>query len=80
MTYLTSTATNNGTASISVYFDQDVDPDIAAVKVQNRAARSNPLLPQAVIQTGVPTSKQQTSALMFLSFYSENKDYDDTFL
>src|SRR5690606_34886384 len=80
MTYLTSTATNNGTASISVFFDQDVDPDIAAVNVQNRVARANSLLPQAVIQTGVTTSKQQTSALMFLSFYSTNKDYDDTFL
>ena len=80
MTYLSSTATNTGTASISVFFDQDVDPDIAAVNVQNRVARANPLLPQAVIQTGVTTSKQQTSALMFLSFYSTNKDYDDTFL
>jgi len=80
MTYLSSTATNNGTASISVFFDQDVDPDIAAVNVQNRVARANSLLPQAVIQTGVTTSKQQTSALMFLSFYSTNTDYDDTFL
>ncbi len=80
MTYLSSTATNNGTASISVFFDQDVDPDIAAVNVQNRVARANSLLPQAVIQTGVTTAKQQTSALMFLSFYSKNKDYDDTFL
>ncbi len=80
MTYLTSTATNNGTASISVFFDQDVDPDIAAVNVQNRVARANSLLPQAVLQTGVTTSKQQTSALMFLSFYSTNPDYDDTFL
>ncbi|MDX1782720.1 MAG: efflux RND transporter permease subunit, partial [Aequorivita vladivostokensis] len=80
MWYLSSTATNNGTASISVFFDQDVDPDIAAVNVQNRVARANSLLPQAVIQTGVTTSKQQTSALMFLSFYSTNPDYDDTFL
>lgn len=80
MTYLTSTATNNGTASITVYFDQEVDPDIAAVNVQNRVARANSLLPQAVIQTGVTTQKQQTSALMFMSFYSTNKDYDDTYL
>ncbi|MEH6406206.1 MAG: efflux RND transporter permease subunit [Leeuwenhoekiella sp.] len=80
MTYLTSTATNNGTAAITVYFDQEVDPDIAAVNVQNRVARANSLLPQAVIQTGVTTQKQQTSALMFMSFYSTNKDYDDIFL
>jgi len=80
MTYLTSTATNNGTAEITVYFDQDVDPDIAAVNVQNRVSRANPLLPQAVLQTGVTTQKQQTSALMFMSFYSENEDFDDTFI
>ena len=80
MTYLTSTATNNGTAEITVFFDQEIDPDIAAVNVQNRVARANPLLPAEVKQTGVTTQKQQTSALMFLSFYSTNKDYDDTFI
>ncbi|GGW26461.1 efflux RND transporter permease subunit [Arenibacter certesii] len=80
MTYLTSTATNNGTAAITVYFKQDVDPDIAAVNVQNRVARANPMLPQAVRQTGVLTQKQQTSALMFISFYSDSEDYNDVFL
>ena len=80
MTYLTSTATNSGTASINVFFDQDVDPDIAAVNVQNRVARANSFLPQAVLQTGVTTQKQQTSALMYMSFYSSNPDYDDTFI
>lgn len=80
MTYLTSTATNNGTANITVYFDQDVNPDIAAVNVQNRVARANPLLPQAVRQTGVLTQKEQTSALMFISFFSSNEAYNDTYL
>ncbi len=80
MTYITSTATNSGTASIQVFFDQGVDPDIAAVNVQNRVSRANPLLPQAVLQTGVTTQKQQSSALMFMSVYSTNDDYDDTFI
>ncbi|MCB7481985.1 efflux RND transporter permease subunit [Christiangramia sediminis] len=80
MTYITSTATNNGTAEITVFFDQNVDPDIAAVNVQNRVARANPLLPAEVKQSGVTTQKQQTSALMFFSVYSNNKDYDDTFI
>ena len=74
MTYLTSTATNNGTAEITVFFDQEIDPDIAAVNVQNRVARANPLLPAEVKQTGVTTQKQQTSALMFLSLL-KNKCY-----
>lgn len=80
MTYLTSTATNTGVASITVFFEQGVDPDIAAVNVQNRVARANPLLPQAVLQTGVTTQKQQNSALMYMSFYSTNDNYDDTFI
>ncbi|MFV0539759.1 MAG: efflux RND transporter permease subunit [Aestuariibaculum sp.] len=80
MTYMTSTASNDGSANITVYFDQEIDPDIAAVNVQNRVARANALLPQAVIQTGVITQKQQTSALMFMSVYSENKDYNATYV
>ena len=80
MSYITSTASNNGTAQIRVFFRQGVDPDIAAMNVQNRVARANPLLPQEVIQSGVITQKQQTSALMFLTVYSENKDYDATYI
>lgn len=80
MTYIKSTATNSGTASITVFFDQEVDPNIAAVNVQNRVARANPLLPQAVRQIGVLTEKQQTSALMYVSFFSKNVAYNDTYL
>ncbi len=80
MTYITSTATNNGTAEITVYFEQDTDPDIDAVNVQNRVALANPLLPSEVTQAGVTTQKQQTSSLMFMSFYTTNPDYDVTFL
>jgi HAE1 family hydrophobic/amphiphilic exporter-1 len=80
MTYLTSTASNTGAASITVFFDQNVNPDIAAVNVQNRVSRASPLLPQAVLQTGVTTQKQQNSALMYMSFYSTNPDYNDTFI
>ncbi len=80
MTYITSTASNNGGADITVYFDQNVDADVAAVNVQNRVSRANSLLPQEVKQIGVTTQKQQTSALMFLSLYSDNDDYDATFI
>jgi hydrophobic/amphiphilic exporter-1 (mainly G- bacteria), HAE1 family len=80
MAYITSTASNNGSAQIRVFFNQGVNPDIAAVNVQNRVSRANPLLPQEVIQSGVITQKQQTSALMFLTVYSENKSYDATYI
>ena len=80
MDYITSTASNDGSASIQVIFKQGVDPDIAAVNVQNRVARATPLLPNEVTRSGVTTQKQQTSSLMFLSFYSNNKNYDATYI
>ena len=80
MTYITSTASNTGSAEITVYFDQEMDADIAAVNVQNRVARAAPLLPSEVTQTGVTTQKQETSALMFISMYSESDNYDATFI
>lgn len=80
MKYITSTAANNGSAEVTIYFEQDVNPDLAAVNVQNRVARATPLLPSEVVQSGVTTQKRQPSSLMFLTFYSENKDFDDTYL
>lgn len=77
MTYMVSTASNNGIAQIVVYFEQNYDPDIAAVNVQNRVALANPLLPQEVLQTGVSTRKQQTDALMFFDVYSTNPALSD---
>ena len=80
MTYMTSSAANDGSAKISVYFELGVDPDIAAVNVQNRVARATSKLPQAVVQTGVTTVKSQTSALMFFALYSNNDEFDETYI
>ncbi|HRN80232.1 MAG TPA: efflux RND transporter permease subunit [Ferruginibacter sp.] len=80
MAYITSSASNNGQATIQVFFKQGVNADIAAVNVQNRVARATPLLPTEVTRSGVVTQKQQTSALMFLTFFTENDKLDATFL
>ncbi|MFV0346462.1 MAG: efflux RND transporter permease subunit [Bacteroidales bacterium] len=80
MTYMSSDASNDGSATITVYFESDVDPDIAAVNVQNRVSAAQSLLPQAVVQTGVVTRKRQTSSLMFISFYSTDEDYNDVYI
>ncbi|MBC9794488.1 efflux RND transporter permease subunit [Sinomicrobium weinanense] len=80
MTYMTSTASNNGSAEIQVYFEQGYDPDIAAVNVQNRVARANSVLPSEVTRAGVITQKRQNSALMYVALLSKNPDYDDTFV
>jgi len=80
MDFISSTATNTGNATIQILFKQGIDPDIAAVNVQNRVARAAPLLPAEVNRTGVVTQKQQTSALMFLSFYSTSDKLDRTYI
>jgi HAE1 family hydrophobic/amphiphilic exporter-1 len=80
MTYMTSTASNDGSASIEVYFKQGINADMAAVNVQNRVARANALLPAEVTRAGVITAKRQNSMLMVFSLYSENGDFDETFL
>lgn len=80
MDYITSTSSNTGSATITVVFKQGIDPDIAAVNVQNRVSRATPLLPAEVTRSGVVTQKQQTSALMFVSFYSTDEKYDQTYI
>ena len=79
MTYMTSSAMN-GMAQIQIFFKQGINPDIAAVNVQNRSARANPLLPAEVVQTGVIVQKQQNSTLMGISLSTSNPDYDGRFL
>ena len=80
MMYMTSTASNNGEATIQVYFKQGTDPDMAAVNVQNRVAKAQGFLPAEVTQVGVITSKRQTSMLMGISVFSSDNRYDETFL
>ncbi len=80
MTYMTSTASNDGTASITIYFEQDVNPDIAAVNVQNLAATATHLLPAEVVQTGITVKKQQSSTILMIVLSSDNPDYDGVFI
>ena len=80
MLYMTSTATNTGSADITVYFKQGTDPDMAAVNVQNRVSKAQNLLPAEVTQVGVITQKRQTSMLMVFSLFSPDDRYDLEFL
>ena len=80
MTYMTSSATNAGTASITVYFKQGTDPDMAAVNVQNRVTKATGSLPAEVTQVGVTTSKRQTSILQMFNVNSPDNSYDEGFL
>jgi HAE1 family hydrophobic/amphiphilic exporter-1 len=80
MTYMTSSAGNDGSGSITVFFKQGTNPDLDAVNVQNRVSRASPLLPAEVTKSGVTTSKQQSSMVMVFSINSTNKSFDGTFL
>lgn len=81
MIYMSSTATNSGSATISVYFKQGTNADMAAVNVQNRVARAQGLLPAEVTRIGVTTLKRQTSFLQINALVSEDPSkYDEDFL
>lgn len=78
--YMTSSATNNGTATISVYFRQGTDPDMAAVNVQNRIASAQGVLPAEVIRSGITVRKSQNSTAKIVALYSPKDRYDQKFL
>ena len=79
MTYITSSAAV-GSASVTVYFRQGTDPDMATVNVQNKVATATGQLPSEVNQIGVMTMKRQTSMVKIFSLYSPDDSYDETFL
>lgn len=80
MIYMTSTASNTGNVSISVFFEQGTDPDMAAVNVQNRVSRASSVLPAEVTRVGVQTAKKQTSIIKAIGIYSPDGTYDEAFL
>lgn len=80
MIYMTSTATNNGEATISIYFKQGSDADMAAVNVQNRVSKVTGQLPAEVTKIGVTTEKRQTSQLKIMSLHATDSRYNTNFL
>ena len=80
MTYMTSKATSSGNVSISVYFEQGTDPDMAAVNVQNRVSKAQALLPADVTKVGVQVMKMQSNILRILAVRSSDGKYDDDFI
>lgn len=80
MTYIESTATNTGSATINVHFEQGFNPDMAAVDVQNRVAKAQNLLPAEVTQVGVLTQKRNSSVLIGVALYDTDGYYDAEFL
>ncbi|PST82624.1 hydrophobe/amphiphile efflux-1 family RND transporter [Pedobacter yulinensis] len=81
MSYMSSTASNDGSLVISVYFKLGTNPDQASVNVQNRVAQATAQLPAEVVQAGITTAKQQNSIVMVIDLFAdEGGEYDQTFL
>ncbi len=80
MQYMTSSAANNGTCTITIYFKQGSDPNMAVVNVQNRVSSAQGLLPAEVTKSGVTVKKTQNSNLKFITLYSPDGRYDSKFL
>ena len=80
MTYMTSSATNQGSANISIQFKQGTNADMCAVNVQNRVAQAQGLLPAEVTRVGVTVLKRQTSQVMMYTITSPDGRYDDEFI
>ncbi len=80
MIYMVSSATNNGSANIQIYFRQGTDGDMAMVNVQNRLASAQGLLPGEVTKSGINVRKRQTSRIKTLALYSPDSTFDQKFL
>lgn len=80
MIYMTSSATNTGSASITIYFRQGTDPNMAQVNVQNRVTTAQGLLPAEVTKIGVTTEKKQNGTLKIITLYTPDDSFDEIFL
>jgi len=80
MMYMTSQCANDGSCTITVYFNVGTDPDMATVNTQNRAQRAFNVLPQEVTQGGVIVMKKNPAILLLYALNSLDTAYDFKFL
>ncbi|ASZ14113.1 efflux RND transporter permease subunit [Chitinophaga pendula] len=80
MTYMTSKASNDGTANITINFKQGTDPDMAAINVQNKITKATSQLPAEVLKYGITTTKRLNSEVFSFILLSETGQYDMKFL
>lgn len=80
MAYMSSVSGNDGTSVINVVFKAGVDPDVAAVNVQNRVSSVVDELPEEAIKAGVVVEKVQNSMLLYLNILAADSMLDEKFL
>lgn len=80
MLYMTSTSSNTGQMSITVYFSLETDPDTAQVLVQNRVNLALPQLPAAVQKFGISVQKKSSSTLMIIAVHNKDGRYSNDYV
>jgi multidrug efflux pump len=80
MLYMTSTSSNTGQMTITVYFTLDTNPDMAQVWVQNRVNLAMPQLPELVAQYGVSVQKKSSTPLMIISVFNKDGRYSPEYV
>ena len=80
MIYMSSSSSNSGGFSALVTFDVDVDPELAAVDIQNRVKKAESRLPAEVVQNGISVEKETANKLMTIALMSSDPKYDEIYL
>ncbi len=70
--YFGSESDKDGSMTITLYFKQGSNADIAQVQVQNKLQLATPLLPTEVQQQGIRVAKSTRNFLLVVGFYSED--------
>ena len=80
MLYMESSSTNTGSFTATVTFDISVNPDLAAVEIQNRVKQAEARLPAEVVQNGISVEKQASNQLMTVCLLSSDDKFDEIYL
>lgn len=80
MKYMTSTAGNDGEASINVIFNLGTDANQASINIQNRVASVVNKLPPIVVREGVKITREEPNMLMYINLFSKDPTMDQKFL
>lgn len=80
MIYMSSSSSNSGGFSALITFDIDVDPELAAVDVQNRVKKAESRLPAEVVQNGISVEKETANKLMTITLLSSDPKFDEIYL
>lgn len=80
MMYMSSSSGSDGSYNLTITFEQGMDPDIAAVKVQNKVSEAEAVLPTAVKEEGITVSSRSTNIIMFIAIEGDTAKYDELYL